>query len=160
MNDGLVVGITGVAALGCGLVAGVFFAFSTFVMTALRRLPTAQAIAAMQSINVAVLNVWFLGTFLGTAGVCAAALIVSLLRWQEAGSAYMLAGGLLYLLGCLGITGVCNVPRNDALARVAPAAADSEAAWARYVAGWTAWNHVRTAASLAAAASFTVALGR
>ena len=37
--------------LGCGLNAGVFFAFSTFVMPALKRLPAAQGIAAMQSIN-------------------------------------------------------------------------------------------------------------
>lgn len=39
------------AALGCGLIAGVFFAFSTFVMSALARLQPAQGIAAMQSIN-------------------------------------------------------------------------------------------------------------
>jgi uncharacterized membrane protein len=44
--------LTVVAALGCGLNAGVFFAFSSFVMAALRRLPPAQGIAAMQSINV------------------------------------------------------------------------------------------------------------
>ena len=59
--------------LGCGLVAGVFFAFSTFVMRALERRPAPEAIAAMQSINVAVLNPWFLGVFVGTALVCAGA---------------------------------------------------------------------------------------
>jgi uncharacterized membrane protein len=45
-------------ALGCGLIAGVFFAFSTFVMKALGSLLPAQGIAAMQSINLAVLNPW------------------------------------------------------------------------------------------------------
>ena len=40
------------AALGCGLIAGVFFAFSTFVMKALARLPSGEGMAAMQSINV------------------------------------------------------------------------------------------------------------
>ena len=39
--------------VAAGTVGGVFFAFSTFVMKALARLPHAQAIAAMQSINAA-----------------------------------------------------------------------------------------------------------
>jgi len=48
--------VTLVAALGAGLNGGVFFAFSTFVMPALSRLPASQGIAAMQSINVAAIN--------------------------------------------------------------------------------------------------------
>jgi uncharacterized membrane protein len=59
--------LTLVAALGCGLIAGVFFAFSTFVMSALARLQPAQGIAAFQAINITVYNPWFMGTFLGTA---------------------------------------------------------------------------------------------
>lgn len=43
-----------------------------------------------------------------------------------------------------------HVPRNNALDRVEPAAADADGRWARYRRGWTAWNHVRAAASLAA----------
>jgi len=42
--------LTLVAALGCGLVAGIFFVFPTFIMKALARIPAAQGIAAMQSI--------------------------------------------------------------------------------------------------------------
>jgi uncharacterized membrane protein len=51
-----------------------------------------------------------------------------------------------------------NVPRNNALAAVAPESAEGAGLWARYVAGWTAWNHVRTGACLAAAAALTMAL--
>ena len=54
------------AALGAGLVAGIFFAFSTFVMGALGRLPQAAGISAMQSINVVVINPVFLSVFMGT----------------------------------------------------------------------------------------------
>lgn len=61
---------TVLSALGCGLMAGVFFAFSTFVMKALGALPPAQGIAAMQSINVAVINRWFMAAFFGTALLC------------------------------------------------------------------------------------------
>ena len=147
-----------VAALGCGVIGGVFFGFSTFVMRALARIPAAQGIAAMQSINVVVLNGWFLGVFLGTAAACAVAILVALLRWQAPGSAYLLVGGLLYLVGTLLVTMVCNVPRNDALAAVIPTAPDAAGVWAEYVTSWTFWNHVRTAAAIAAAAAVTLAL--
>ena len=49
------------AARGSGVVGGVFFAFSSFVMAALARRPAHEGIAAMQSINVVVLNRSFLG---------------------------------------------------------------------------------------------------
>ena len=48
--------LTLAAVLGSGLVAGIFFAFSTFVMRALGQLPENQGIAAMKAINVTVLN--------------------------------------------------------------------------------------------------------
>jgi uncharacterized membrane protein len=127
-------------------------------MKALGRLPPGQGIAAMQSINVAVLNPWFLGAFLGTAAVCALASILSLLRWQEPGSFYVLAGSALYLVGTLLVTAVFNIPRNDALGAIAATDPDAARLWAGYIAGWTAWNHVRTAAALGAAAALTFAL--
>jgi uncharacterized membrane protein len=150
--------LTLLAALGCGLVAGVFFAFSAFVMKALARLPPGEGIAAMQSINVVVLNPWFLTAFFGTAAACVLAVIVSLLRWDEPRTAYLLVGGILYLVGTLLVTIVFNVPRNEALAAVGPTDPAAASLWIRYVTGWTAWNHVRTAAALAAAASFSLAL--
>jgi len=58
------------ALLGSSLIAGVFFAFSSFLMKALARIPTHQGIAAMQSINVVVINPTFLGTFMGTGVLC------------------------------------------------------------------------------------------
>lgn len=157
--DGLLFALKLFAALGCGLMAGVFFAFSTSVMKALARLPSAEGIAAMQSINVVILNPVFLAAFLGTAAACALVVITSLLRWHEPGAVYLLVGGALYLVGTFLVTMVCNVPKNEALALVAPADPDGARLWADYVATWTAWNHVRAAAALAAAASLTIALG-
>ncbi len=146
------------AALGAGLIAGTFFAFSSFVMQALGRQPAAQGIAAMQTINVTVINPWFLGAFIGTALLALA--VAALGLWQGwAGSTPLLLGGaLLYLVGCFGVTAAFNVPRNEALAKVAAESAEGAALWHRYLSGWTAWNHVRTAASLAAAACFILAL--
>ena len=113
----------------------------------------------MQSINVVVLNRWFMTAFLGTAVACILALTSSLSRWHAPGSAYLFAGGLLYLVGTLLVTIVFNVPRNDALAALARSDPNGASLWADYVAGWTAWNHVRTAAALAAAAAFSIGLG-
>ncbi|MGH9854863.1 MAG: DUF1772 domain-containing protein [Blastocatellia bacterium] len=146
------------AGLGCGLIAGVFFAFSAFVMKAFARLPPAEGIAAMQSVNITVLNPWFMTAFFGTAAACVLAVLYSLSRWNEPGAAYLLAGGVLYLAGSLLVTMVFNVPRNEALAKLARGDPGSASRWAGYVASWTAWNHVRTAAALAAAALLTIAL--
>ncbi len=145
-------------ALGAGLVAGIFFAFSSFVMAALGRLPQAQGIAAMQAINVTVLNPWFFSAFFGTALGAVVLTLWAMLSWRGPASAWLLAGSLLYLLGCILVTIACNVPRNKALAAVQPENAEAADLWARYLTEWTAWNHVRTLASLAAAGCFVMAL--
>jgi uncharacterized membrane protein len=158
--DQLLVLLTIVAALGAALIAGVFYAFSTFVIKALGRLPADDAIAAMQSINVTVINPLFLGVFLETAAVSALAVVAALTRWQRPGAAYLLAGGILYVAGTFLVTIVFNVPLNNSLAQLASGDPDAARHWAAYASRWTTWNHVRTAAALAAAASFTIALRR
>jgi uncharacterized membrane protein len=80
------------------------------------------------------------------------------MHWGKPGVVYLLVGGALYLVGTFGITIACNVPLNNALASVSPAAPDAAQRWAEYRARWTGWNHVRTAAAVAAAGAFTLAL--
>ncbi len=157
MDDALFA-VTLVAALGCGLLAGVLFAFSSAVMKALGRIPAPQGIAAMQSINITVINPWFMGSFFGPVPICVAVIVLTALEWEEPEVFYRLAGSALYVIGTILVTIAFNVPRNDALAAVDPESADGENYWRRYLAEWTAWNHVRTAAALAAAASLTIAL--
>lgn len=147
----LLFALTLLAALGSALIAGIFLAFSNFVMKALARVAPASGIAAMQSINVVVLNPGFLGLFMGTALVCAVLLVVAIWRWQAPGAFCLGVGSLLYLLGTFGVTMAFNVPRNNALARQDAAGAEAAGFWRGYVAGWTMWNHVRTLAALAAA---------
>ncbi|MFC4003882.1 DUF1772 domain-containing protein [Prauserella oleivorans] len=158
MNDELILALTLLALLGSALVAGVFFAFSTFVMRALARLPAATGIAAMQSINTAVLRPSFLGVFVGTALLSAALAVLAVLRWPDSGSPWLFAGGLLYVVGSFVLTRAVHIPRNDALQRSDADSEDGAALWARYVPQWTVWNHVRTLASLAACACFAAAL--
>jgi uncharacterized membrane protein len=157
MIDGYLFPLTVIAALGCGVIAGAFFVFSVMVMRSLARLPAQYGIAAMQAINAAALRPAFLGVFTGTAALCAAVVVGSLVDWDNA-SPYLLVGGLLYLVGGFGLTIGYHVPRNEAIDRVEPTSPDAAGHWARYVREWTTWNHVRGAAALAAAALLTIAL--
>jgi uncharacterized membrane protein len=157
MNGGLYA-VTLATALGCGLVAGVFFAFSTFVMPALRRLPPEHGIATMQSINKLAVTPAFMTALFGTAVACLGLVAWVVISWGERPAALVLVGGALYLVGTIGVTMARNVPLNDRLATLHLQGADAAGRWDEYVTKWTVWNHLRTAASLAAAATLTIAL--
>ncbi len=148
------------AAIGSGLAAGVFFAFSSIVMPALGRIPPEQGIAAMQSINVAAINPAFMLLLFGTGTACLLLLAGSFLWWGQAGMASIALAGIVYVLGCVGVTIVCNVPINDALRAVQSGTAEAAAVWTRVLGEWTYWNHVRTVGPLVSAVLFTVALIR
>ncbi|HKP69585.1 MAG TPA: anthrone oxygenase family protein [Pyrinomonadaceae bacterium] len=148
--------LTFLSALGTGLIAGAFFIFSVAVMRALERVP--GGMAAMQSINIVIINPMFLGVFMGTAVLCIGLAVMSVIRWQSPGSVWLLAGCLLYLIGSIGVTMIFNVPMNDALVATDPASTEGQKVWADYLTNWTFWNHVRTVASLAASASFIAAM--
>jgi uncharacterized membrane protein len=145
------------AAVGAGCTGGALYAFSSFVMPALVRLPAAQGAAAMQAMNVTAVRPPFMVPFAGTAALSVATAVAGALALDQDHGPWLLAGSALYLLGVFGLTMGYHVPRNDALATLdagAPATAD---AWRTYARGWTTANHVRAAAGLLAAAAFTVA---
>ncbi|WP_142847214.1 DUF1772 domain-containing protein [Telmatospirillum sp. J64-1] len=148
------------AATGTGLVGGIFFAFSNFVMRGLARLPVESGAAAMQSINVTVLNPLFFTAFFGSGILCLLLGIAALASPGEASSLAALAAMLLYLGGSIGVTVFFNVPLNKRLARLPPSDPRLEAEWTHYLAAWTKWNHARTVAALAAAALLTFAAGQ
>jgi uncharacterized membrane protein len=150
--------LTVAATVGCGLVGGVFFAFSTFVMPALARLPAPAGIAAMQSIDVTAVRPPLMVALFGTAAVCLALMVTALSA--RPGALIVLSACLLYVVGNAVVTMVCNVPLNDALARTDPASAEGARLWATYLVTWTAWNHVRTVTALLAATLLGVSLAR
>lgn len=158
MMDGLLLVLTLLAALGCGMMAGVFFAFSAFVMKALGRLPAEQGVVSMQAINVAAVTPAFMVALFGTALACGALVVSALLAWEERFAPYLLVGSVLYLVGTTLLTVAYHVPRNEALAKVHLHSPGAERHWRRYLSSWTAANHLRAAAALAAAAMLTIAL--
>ena len=154
----LVTGLLWFSAIGCGLLAGLYFAFSAFIMTALSRIGQGAGVAAMNAINVAIVQSLFLPIFLATTTASAALTVIALFRWGEPGAMAMAAGGVLYVLGMFGVTMILNVPLNDALAAADPAGHEAASLWSRYLTDWTLWNHVRTVSSTAACALFIAAI--
>ncbi|KAA0013007.1 DUF1772 domain-containing protein [Billgrantia pellis] len=145
------------SAIGCGLVAGLYFAFSGFIMQALGRIDLGAGISAMNAINKAILRSLFMPLFFGTTLASAVLAALAPMRWGEPGTALMLAGGLIYMVGMFGVTLALNVPLNNELARAA-VTGDATAVWPRYLKHWTLWNHVRTVASTVACSCFIAAL--
>jgi uncharacterized membrane protein len=141
------------AAVGCGLMGGIYFAFSTFIMRAFATLEPAQATAAMNAINVVILRSAFMPLFWLTTIAALALVLLELPAWQSMTGRLAIASGVVYLLGMFICTVVFNVPLNDSLA-----AASDAALWQRYLVDWTRWNHVRTIASTVACAGFVWAL--
>lgn len=146
------------ALVGSTLVGGIFFAFSNFIMKALRRVPSAEGIAAMQTINITVLNRGFLGLFMGTALICLVLAVISIAEWEMGRSPYLLGGAVAYIGGTWLVTVLGNVPLNHKLAGVERDSPESKQVWDHYLEHWTRLNSQRTGAAICAATLFFIGL--
>jgi uncharacterized membrane protein len=148
------------AALGSAVVAGVFAAFSGFVVRGLAALPPATGAAAMRAVNVTALRPPLMTALFGTAALCVAAVVAVLVAGGLAGEGPVLpvlAGAVAYLAGAVLVTAAANVPLNEELRRSVPGTPDGDAVWARYLRVWTRWNTVRALACTGAAAALGLA---
>jgi uncharacterized membrane protein len=155
MNFNPFVVITSLAALAAAAAGGMMYVFSTFVMRGLDRTGPIEAITAMRGINVvANSNPAFLLAYFGATILALVVGVVAMVQIGRPGSGWILAGAVLGVLAAI-ITMVFNVPLNNHLDSVNPAGlsvADAAREWQAYLSTWTAWNHVRAAASFIAAA--------
>jgi uncharacterized membrane protein len=150
--------LTFATALGCGLSAGVFFAFSSFVMPALDRLAPTQSIRTMQSLNKLAVTPAFMAALFGTALACVVLGVWAVTSWGERPATLALAGCALFLVGAIVVTVAANVPLNDALMKVDPEATDAATRWSSYLSDWAPWNHVRALTAIAASGLLIAAL--
>jgi uncharacterized membrane protein len=145
-------------ALASALVGGVLYAFSSFVMAGLKRLPPAEGMAAMQSINVTAVRPGLMIPFIGTMLASVAVAITAIADWDDTTSPWLLAGSATYVLGTFVMTGTYHVPRNNRLAVTTTDAPEAASVWSRYQKQWTRWNHFRTLAAMTAAALLGIAV--
>ena len=155
--SGLITVIIVAAILGAGLITGLLFAFSNFVMRALADLPSDKGMFAMQRINVTIINPVFMMLFLGTPVLCSVITFITIQNINESGSLYLLIGALAYIIGPFGITMLFNVPLNNLLARADMSAAHE--IWPMYQKRWQWWNHVRTYIGVVSIAFMAIGLG-
>lgn len=155
--SGLITIIIVASISGAGLVTGLLFAFSNFIMRALADLPSDKGMFAMQRINETIINPIFLVLFLGTPILCSVIAVNSGLKINEPGSLFLLVGALAYLIGPFGITVLFNVPLNNLLARAD--LSESNEIWPMYQKKWQRWNHIRTYIGVASVVFMAMGLG-
>ena len=145
------------ATLFVGLSAGVFFAYSTSVMLARRKVDDRTFVDVMQKINTAILNGWFLTAYAGALLAALAAVLLHLGGAHRAVLPWLVAATLLYAVVFV-VTAAVNVPLNNQLD--AAGLTDPAAARAAFEASWNRWNTVRTVSSAGALLTLAVALLR
>lgn len=130
------------AVVGAGVMTGLLWAFSNFVLQSLRELPVEHGMFAMQRINAHILNPLFFLFFMGTPVLCGLIVVGVLMNPGAPGAGLLAAGALAYVAGPFGITMAFNVPLNDRLARTP--VSEAATAWPAYAAPWQRWNHIRS----------------
>ena len=158
MNEDVLFVLILLSALGSALMAGMFFTFSNFVMTALGRMKPSEGIVAMQFINIVILNPLFYVLFMGTALLSLALPLSIIWRDVHPNEIYIVGGSLFYLLGVMVVTIVRNVPMNNALDAVKAESNEGIQLWEQYLVDWTRWNHVRSITSFLGTLCFILAL--
>lgn len=141
------------AIIAYALVSGVFLAFSDFIMRSLAHTGGIGGVDAMQVINREVLRWVFMTLFIGMAPVSLAiAAYGGFIAGNGPGTIFVLAG-LIYFVGCFGVTVFFNVPMNEVLAGMDASSPSAHEYWTgTYLPRWTFWNTVRTFASAISAA--------
>jgi uncharacterized membrane protein len=145
--------------LATALAAGFFYAYSVSVMPGLDAAEPASAVRAMQGINAVVRTPVFAFAFFGALGFPLLAAAACAATGRRLAAALVLAAAAVYGLGVFAVTFVVHIPLNEALAAARPAdAAAAAATWEDYTGRWTAWNHLRAAASAVALGPAAAAL--
>ncbi len=147
----------GAAAIGSGLLGGVLFAFSSFVMPALLRIPPDEGISAMQSINRQAPTFAFGSLIAVTALLASGVGLHAVFNRDQPGAGWTGIGTMSIMLA-LAITGVYNVPRNNRLATFDAATPEAARYWSTFLTEWILANHLRTAFCTIAVTSYIIAL--
>lgn len=143
------------AAIGSGVLGGLFFSWSNMVMPAFARIPAQAGIAAMNAANQTVYNPLFFLFFMGVPLLSLVLAVYAAMNLGQAGSPALIAGAVLITVGMFAVTMAANVPMNEALASLDPNGAAAADYWQVVLDRWPLWNHVRTTACLTAALAFT-----
>ncbi len=156
MESLLVKALIWASVLGSGLLAGTYFAFSSFIMRALANIDTHEGINAMNAINTTILRSLFMPLFFASTFVSFVMMLLGLWYWGDDGAFELFTAGAIYFFCMFGVTAAKNVPLNDSLGSVDAKSAAGERVWNNYLAVWTRYNAVRAGACLL---TFIISIG-
>jgi len=136
------------AAISTAMMAGIYFAFSGFVMSGLKQVGAENAVSTMNAINQVILRSWFMPLFFGSTLTTVLILIIAMINWQQSNSTLLIFASTIYFLGMFLCTVFFNVPLNKHLLATESSNNTINQTWSHYVKYWTRWNHLRTLTSL------------
>ncbi len=143
MMQTLIVSGLYIAAISAGLMAGVYAAFSTFIMRSFDQLGPTPATNSMNAINEVILRSSFMPLFFGSTLLYAVLGGYAVFADELAGRWILFSASIIYVLGMFVSTAAFNVPLNNRLAAVANEPAQHASTWSDYYHRWTRWNHSR-----------------
>ncbi|KRA32535.1 MULTISPECIES: anthrone oxygenase family protein [unclassified Nocardioides] len=137
--------------IGAGLIAGLFFAFSTAIMPGLAQADDRTFVEAMQQVNAAILNPLFLLAFVAPIPALGIAVFTGPSR------PWVIAALVLYVV-MFAITMAGNVPLNDALLAVGQPDSEASLRSARE-AFEDPWNRLHLVRTVSVVAAFGCCVG-
>jgi len=144
-------------ALWSGVVAGVFSAFSEFIMSALLKAEPASGMEAMQHINRDVIKTQFVAGILSIAVFSALFALYGLAVFEGAALVTLILAPLIYLPSVFAMTMIGNVPMNNRLDSLDYTSAAAHAYWLEYGRKWTRLNHFRSLGSILTSGLYIIA---
>ncbi|HZD71596.1 MAG TPA: anthrone oxygenase family protein [Actinomycetes bacterium] len=147
------------ATMTMGLMAGLFYVFAHAIMPGLGRSDDRTFVGAYQAIDKAIVNPWFLASFLGALVLTVLAAVLHLGGDGRTVLPWTAAALVLYVVAIV-ITVRINIPLNNRIqAAGAPdRIADLATVREQFEARWVRWNIARGAATTAALGCLTWAL--
>ncbi|NNJ74916.1 MAG: DUF1772 domain-containing protein [Anderseniella sp.] len=158
MTDDLILIACAAAVVACGLIAGVFLAFSDFVMKSLFAAGPASGIETMQLINRKVYGSVFMALLIAMLVISVALVPYAVVYITSPAVTWIVSGCVLYVIGVFMVTVAFNVPMNQRLDAMNHESTETASYWTVYASSWTLWNHVRTIASIGSVVCFLIAI--
>lgn len=140
--------------MSVGLMAGLFFSFTSAVMPGLSQLGDADFIMAMKAINRSIQNPVFFIVFFGA---LISLPVSTFLKYSAPPTVVfwmLLAATIIYLAGVFGVTAAGNIPLNNALDKFNVVEATKEALQLQRTTFETRWNQLNTIRTICSIASF------
>ncbi|WP_419698302.1 DUF1772 domain-containing protein [Mucilaginibacter sp. NFX135] len=141
-----------ITATATALIAGLFYGYTCSVNLGLGKLTDSEYIAAMNSINVQILNPLFFASFMGTLLLLPLSAYLNYTPGMNNTRFILLvSAALVYVIGVFGVTMFGNVPLNDALARLnaeTASAKDLSAYRTMFEEPWNFLHNIRTLANV------------